>query len=351
MNKLIARNTINQESTVLEALEKLNQLGLKSNLTLFVLDKEQRLVGTLTDGDIRRNIIDGVELNNSIKKIMKKDFRYLSPGKIHLNKVKEFKKLELSLVPILDDEKHIVDIINFNVQKSILPVDAIIMAGGEGKRLNPQTLKTPKPLLKIGNKPIIQYGIERLVSYGIKNIFISVNYLKNQIIDYFDDGKEFQANIKYLHEKSKLGTIGSATLAPNFLNDYVLVMNSDLLTNIDLEDLFLDFINNSADMSVATIPYKVKVPYAILNTDGNNVRSFEEKPTMTYYSNAGIYLMKKEVLSLIPNNVHYNATDLMNNVISRNMNLVSYPILGYWLDVGKPEDFEKAQEDIKHIKI
>ena len=351
MNKLLENNIISQESTILQALERLSSLGLKSNLTLFIINKNEQLVGTLTDGDIRRKMIKGAKINNSIQDIMKRDFSFLSKDDIDYREVIKFKNSEIFLVPILDEEKRIVEIINLKFQKAILPLDAIIMAGGEGKRLNPLTLNIPKPLLIIGKKPILQYSIERLVSYGIKNISLSVNYLKNQIIDYFKDGKEFQANINYIHEKSKLGTIGSATLTPHFFNDYVLVMNSDLLTNIDLEDFFLYFLNNSADMAIATIPYKVKVPYAILNTDGNNVRSFEEKPTKTYYSNAGIYLMKKEVLSIIPPNVHYDATDLMNEVIKKKMKLISFPILGYWLDIGKPEDFEKAQNDIRHIKF
>lgn len=351
MSKMLEKNIINHNETILKALEKLDQLSRFANFTLFVLNDELRLVGTLTDGDIRRSLVKGNNLKDSVKLIMKKEFKSLSPGGIDLDKIKKFRKLGLELVPIIDDNKKVIDLLNLKTQKSFLPIDAIIMAGGEGKRLNPLTLKKPKPMLKIGDKPIIQYNIERLVKYGIKNISISVNYLKNDIIEEFEDGHKLNAKIDYIHEEKKLGTIGSASLVKNLINDYVLIMNSDLLTNIDFEDFYLDFINKSSDMSVATIPYKVKIPYAIMDTENNIVKSFKEKPSVTYYSNAGIYLIKRSVLDLIPVGQFYDATDLMNEIISQEMKLISFPILGYWLDIGKPEDFEKAQEDIKHIKL
>jgi NDP-sugar pyrophosphorylase family protein len=152
-------------------------------------------------------------------------------------------------------------------------------------------------------------------------------------------------------EDVALGTIGAVSKIDNFRHDYILVMNSDLLTNIDYEHLFLDFINKDADFAVVSIPYQVKIPYAVLETEEGQIKSFKEKPTYTYYSNGGIYIMKKSVLQHLPKNTFFNATDLMDKLIAENLKVVSYPLIGYWLDIGKHEDFIKAQNDIKQIKF
>ena len=155
----------------------------------------------------------------------------------------------------------------------------------------------------------------------------------------------------YVNETEPLGTIGSVSLIKNLQHDYILLTNSDILTDLDYEDFFLEFIREKADFAVATIPYKVNIPYAVLETDQGNVTSFKEKPTYTYYSNGGIYLIKREVLELIPEGQFFNATDLMEELIKRGSKVLSYPLIGYWLDIGKHEDFKKAQEDIRHLKL
>src|SRR5690606_20149600 len=230
--------------------------------------------------------------------------------------------------------------------------DALLMAGGEGKRLRPLTEKTPKPLLKIGEKPIIEYNIDRLRNVGIKNVNISVNYLAEQLVEYFGDGSERGLNIKYVHEDKPLGTIGSILLVDHFKHDDIIVMNSDLLTNIDFIDFFRLYKDTGADMAVAATSYHVDVPYAVLEVNKTNtVRSLKEKPRYTYYSNAGIYILNKSLLKMIPKGEFFDITDLMDRVIEMNLKLITYPINGYWLDIGKHEDFKKAQEDIKHIKL
>ncbi|PCJ84837.1 MAG: nucleotidyltransferase [Flavobacteriales bacterium] len=346
-----SKNIIKNNFSIRQALVALNELGKKANLTLFVLNSDEQLIATLTDGDIRRALLAGKTLDDSIDDIMHKGFRSLKENGFELGTLRNFREAELELIPLLDDENRIIRIIDLNETQSLLPIDAVIMAGGEGKRLLPLTEKKPKPLLKIGEKPILDYAVNRLRRFGISNIHISVNYLKEKIIGHFGNGKGNFVNIQYVEETEPLGTMGAVSLINNFRNDYVLVMNSDLLTNIDFEDLFLTFIEKKADMAVASIPYKIRVPYATLEVNDNIVNSFKEKPTFTYYSNAGIYLMKKELVDFIPKNTRFDATDLMEKVIAEKLKLISYPILGYWLDIGRPEDYEKAQEDIKHLKL
>lgn len=230
-------------------------------------------------------------------------------------------------------------------------IDVVIMAGGKGERLMPLTKNTPKPLLKIGDKPIIEYNTDRLASFGIKHINITVNYLSDQIITYFEDNNKHQIDFNYIKESKSLGTIGALKLIENFKYDYILVMNADLLTNVNFEALFNDFISKNGDALIATIPYKVDIPHGVVETKAGFVTDLKEKPSYTYYSNAGIYVFKKECFDFIPQNTFFDATDLIEVLLTKNKKIVNYPILDYWLDIGKPENFQKAQEDIKHIKF
>jgi NDP-sugar pyrophosphorylase family protein len=197
----------------------------------------------------------------------------------------------------------------------------------------------------------MEHNLDRLSKFGIDDFWVSINYLGNQIEGYFGDGKNKNIKIEYVRETEPLGTIGAISKITNFEHDYILVTNSDLLTNIDFENFFLDFVTNEADFAVLTIPYQVNIPYAVLETKEGEIKSFKEKPTYTYYSNGGIYLMKREMLRYVPNNTFYNSTDLMESLIEKNFKVISYPFSGYWLDIGKHEDFEKASIDINSLKF
>ena len=175
-------------------------------------------------------------------------------------------------------------------------------------------------------------------------LFLSFNYSKNKIIPY-------NINIKYVKEDIPLGTIGAVSLISDFKHDFVLITNSDILTNIDYEHFFLDFINQNADMAIVTIPYNVNIPYAVLDTDDGQVLSFKEKPTFTYYSNGGIYLVKRQLLEHLPINEFYNATVLISKLINLKMKVYSYPLTEYWLDIGNHDDFKKAQKDVKNLNF
>ncbi len=340
------KHIISIKATVIEALKKLNQLP--SLQTIFVIDDNEKVIGTLTDGDIRRGIINGLKLEDKLEKYIFRSFSFLIEGENNFPKLKEFRDRKLKAVPLLNQEHQLMQIYNFTEIKSILPIDAVIMAGGEGIRLRPLTENTPKPLLKVGNKEIIAYNFDRLYQYGITNQHITLNYLAEQIIDFCAN---YNPNINFdtVLEPELLGTAGALSLIEDYKNDTILLMNSDLLTNIDYEDFYKTFIDKGADMLVASIPYEINLPYAIFDADDRNVKSLKEKPTYTHYANAGIYLFKKELLKLIPKGKVYNATDFMEDVIAKKMKLIHYPIRGYWLDIGKHKDFEKAQKDIAHI--
>ena len=346
----VQKHTVLKNTSVREALIKLDILA--SDAILFVTDDDNSLIGSLTDGDLRRGFIKGLGFEDSLLDFIQPNPSYITEGEFVMDKLEEYKERNFKIVPVLNNAKQIVEIINFREQSTIIPADAIIMAGGEGKRLRPLTENTPKPLLKVGGKPIIEYNIDRLQQVGIKNITLSINYLGDQLRNYFGNGANRKLNIQYVQEDKPLGTIGSILLVDHFMHDDIIVMNSDLLTNIDFKDFYRSFKESGADMAVAATSYHVDVPYGVLEADDSNkVLSLKEKPRYTYYSNAGIYILKKDLLKMIPQDEFYDITDLMKRILEMNLTMVTYPINGYWLDIGKHEDFEKAQQDVKHIRF
>jgi len=338
--------TINKEANCLDALKKLD--SEKSSQTLFVLDDNECLVGTVTDGDIRRGLLKGLNLDSLIHLFAYTSFSFIN-GEIDVTTIRRLKKEGKLVFPKLNQAGQIEKVYDLSKLKSILPLHALIMAGGRGERLRPLTDQTPKPMLLLGDKPIIEHNIDRLISFGIETITISVRYLSEQIINYFGDGSSKGISIKYIEEDSPLGTIGCAAQIEKLDQNVLLVLNSDVFTNIDLEDFFLAFEKENADMAVASIPYSVDIPYAIMELNNNYITSFKEKPKNTYYANAGIYLIKKNCLSLIPKKTFFNATDLMDAIIAHNGKLIHSPITGYWIDIGKHDDYNKAKEIIKHL--
>lgn len=338
---------IKSGSTVLDALKSLDQLK-SSFLNLFVVSEEGTAIGSVTDGDIRRGIISGVTLGDKVDKVMNRQFVYFDNGVVDLLKLKSYKSRGISLIPVLDSDGRIEKIYNIGLLKSILPVDAVLMAGGKGERLRPLTDSTPKPLLPVGDKTIIDHNVDRLISYGIQHINVTVNYLKEQIEEHYREPRNGVV-IQTIREPKFLGTIGSIRYVPRFHHDTVLLMNSDIFTNIDYEDLYLHFKQHDAEMSVAAVPYNVSIPYGILELDGRNIRGLLEKPKYNYYANAGIYMIKRRALDEIPTDTFFNATDLVEKLISEGKKVIRYPLNGTWIDIGNPQEYQKAQDLVKHL--
>jgi len=345
----IERHLIGADASVRDVLERLDELA--ADAIIFLVDDQRKLIGSITDGDIRRGLIKGLTVDQKVTEFIQPSPKFFRKEEFNLSDLINWRSKNYKIIPVLDGDDSVCDVVNFRLQKSYLPIDAIIMAGGKGTRLRPLTLDTPKPLLKVDGKPIIEYNVDRLKEFGIRNLSISINYLGEQLISYFQDGSQKEMNIKYIEEAVPLGTIGAARQVEEFFNDYVLVMNSDLLTNIDFEEMFHELVDKNADMVVATVPYEVNIPYGVIELEGDTIINLKEKPTYTYYSNAGIYIFKKEHIQKIPQNEHFNATDLMEALYSGDGKVIQYPILDYWLDIGKHHDFDKAQKDVKHIKF
>lgn len=342
------RYIIFSTATILDALKALDGTSHDWQ-TLFVVDETERMVGTLTDGDIRRGLIEGASLITPVSEIMHTNFKYVFDGQYDAKLLKEFREKHIYFIPVLDNERHIVKVCNLIKYHNFLPIDAVLMAGGKGERLRPLTEKTPKPLLPVGDKAIIDHNVDRLISFGIKHISVTVNYLGEQLEEHYREPRN-EVQIQTVREPKFLGTIGSIKFVPEFYNDTVLVMNSDLFTNINYEDFYLHFKEHDADMSVAAIPYDVDIPFGILNLDGRNITGLSEKPHYGYYANAGIYLIKKSAFELIPEDTMFHSTDLLETLVAAGRKVIRFPLGGTWIDIGTPQEYKRANDLVKYFK-
>lgn len=342
-----SKHIIKSGATVLDAFKSLEQLKTK-DLDLFVESEDGKIIGAVTDGDLRRGLIAGAALDDKVDSVMNRGFVSFCKDFIDISLLKKYKAKGISLIPELDSNGRIVEIYNIRVLRSILPVDAVLMAGGKGERLRPLTEKTPKPLLPVGDKAIIDHNIDRLIEYGVKHISVTVNYLGEQLEEHFKEPRG-EVLVNTVREPKFLGTIGSIRFVSEFHNDTILVMNSDLFTNINYEDFYLHFKEHDADMSVAAVPYDVDIPLGVLNLEGRNITGLTEKPHFGYYANAGIYLIKRSALDLIPDDKMFHSTDLVETLIAAGGKVIRFPLNGTWIDIGTPQEYRRANDMVKYM--
>lgn len=348
---MLERHLIPATASIRTTLKALNLLSGDS-MTLFAVDPEGRLIGTVTDGDIRRALIAGHNLEETAGDIAFRRFAWLdakAPSAERYSAVARARQRKLNLLPVLDEGK-IVDIVDLRLMKAAVPVDAVLMAGGRGERLRPMTLTRPKPLLEVGGKPIIDYNVESLMRHGVSDIYVTVNYLKEQIEEHFADSR-WQGRVHCIEEPRRLGTMGSLALIDSFSHDQVLMMNSDLLTNIDFDKLWQHHIGSGASLTMSTVPYSVAVPFAILRMEGERVVGLEEKPTFNHFANAGVYMMERTLIERIPKGEYLDAPDFIEQLIADGLKVGHYPIEGTWIDIGSPDDFRHADTLMRNSKF
>lgn len=330
-----------------EAIEGLDRLSGDA-MTLVVTDGNERPVGTVTDGDIRRALLKGVGLDDNVGRAMNRAFRSVNRRNVDVGFIRYIRSAGIRLLPVIDDAGRLEGIVDLHKVSSLLPLSALIMAGGKGERLRPMTLTRPKPLLEIEGKAIIDYNIEALARVGVDEVVVSTAYLAEQLDEHFSKPVA-GINVRTVREEQPRGTIGAlADALPMLGNDTILVMNSDLLTDISLDEMYMRHCSEEADITVAAIPYTVSVPYAIMSTEGSRVTSLEEKPTYSLYANGGIYMISKAVAAMVPSDRRYDATDLIEDALARGLKVVYFPINGTWIDVGTPADFRHAADIMKY---
>jgi dTDP-glucose pyrophosphorylase len=346
--KELNKYAIQEINFVGDALKSLQQNSPIT--TLFVLDKQKKLLGSITDGDIRAALINGTKLSDPVSTVMNKKPKFFRENENNFKKFRDFRDQNIKHVPVVNKKLQIINIIDINSFEDFIPVEAIIMAGGLGKRLSPLTLETPKPLLKIDDKPIISHVIDQLKLYGISKVTISLNHMADKIKSEIGKGDQMQ-KIKYVQEERKLGTAGALSLIDDFSNENLILTNSDILSNINYSKFFEYHINSNSDITVGVVPYYVNIPYGILEIDKNDkVENLIEKPSYKYFSNAGIYMIKRDLVEIVPKNKFFDATDIIKYCInSSNLSVSKFEINDYWKDIGNINDYEQAKIDVKRI--
>lgn len=339
---------VKKDTPIIEVMKVIENEYAKIAL---VVDVENRLLGTVTDGDIRRGLINNIALQSPVEKIM-------NAKPLSMNVKTEYKKIHKALInkkvmqiPLVDDSNRVVDIFLSDELRQVLPREntVVLMAGGLGTRLGKLTSDTPKPMLKVGDKPMLETVIDNLKEHGFSK-FIITTFFKAEIIEeYFRDGADFGVEIEYIREKERMGTAGSLSLVKTRNDQPLLIMNGDVLTKVNFSYFIENHIKQNYTASMCVRKYDLQVPYGVVKAENEVIVSLDEKPTQSFTVNAGIYLLNSEVLSKVPANTYFDMPSLFNLLLQEKKRTGVFAIHEYWMDVGRQDDFSKAQTDFKRI--
>lgn len=332
---------IRETATVRESVEAVDAAGLQIAL---VVDEDQRLVGTVTDGDVRRAILRGVSLEDPVSRVMNENPTTARAQDDRETLLALMRQRRLHQIPVLDATWQVVglEVLDDLLKPQTKTNPVVLMAGGLGSRLRPLTDDCPKPLLHVGAKPILETILEAFVEHGFERFYLSVNYKAEMIEEHFGDGSRWGVNISYLREKERLGTAGALSLLPEPPVEPVFVMNGDLLTRLNFAHL-LDFHGAHGAMATMCVrEYEMQVPYGVIETRSHRILDIREKPTERYLVNAGVYVLQPEVLKLIPESHFFDMPDLFKRLMERDMETAVFPIREYWMDIGQMDDFHRA---------
>lgn len=354
--KNIERFFVNKNNSIEEAMISIERGGVGIAL---IVDKERRLIGTITDGDIRRAILNKIPLDNKIDKLLEcrpKDYpkpTVVPVGTPHSKILKIMKEKVLRHIPMLDDKGRVAELVWISelIEEGLqIPVSAVVMAGGKGQRLHPLTKDIPKPMLPLENRPLMERTVEQLNKAGITEVNIATHYKSEIITKHFGDGNTFGVNINYINEDQPLGTAGALGLM-KVPKGITLVVNGDILTQLDFRAMYDFHCSHKAAMTIGVRKCEMEIPYGVVELDDVVVKNISEKPTETFIVNAGIYLLEPIAYSYIPKKVHFDMTDLVGCMVKAKHKVICFPIHEYWMDIGHPENYQQAQEDIKNGKI
>ena len=335
-------------TTVFECIQKIDSGAFQ---IVFVVDDKNRLMGTVTDGDIRRGLLKGVELDHSVSAAMNSAPFTIREDSDRGEALSIMRQREIRRVPILDDENVVIGFETLGELRQSESVDntVVLMAGGLGKRLRPMTHETPKPLLEIGSRPLIETIVMAFAAQGFRRFFISINYKGELIEEHFGAGEPWNVQIEYLRETKYLGTAGALQLLPERPTEPIIVMNGDLLTSVNFRQL-LDFhAEHQAAATMCVRNYSFQVPYGVVQMEDHNLTGIVEKPAQSWFVNAGMYVLSPQTLELMPSGSPFDMTDLFSAVIRRGDRAVAFPIREYWLDIGHVEDLRRARAEFNEV--
>jgi len=339
---------ISPDTPLVGAIDIIDALGLQIAL---VINENGQLLGTVTDGDIRRAILKKLGLDTPVNQIMNRQPQFIHQHTSRENALLLMKSKKIRQIPVLDDDNRVVglEIADELLKPSLRDNWVILMAGGLGKRLQPLTESCPKPLLKVGNKPVLETVLESFIEQGFRHFYIAVNYKAEMIIQHFGDGSQWNVEIRYLHERQQLGTAGALSLLPSQPDHPLLLMNGDILTKINFGQL-LDF--HQKNLTPATICIKEQynqIPYGVVTIKQNRLQQIDEKPLQHFFINAGLYVFNPEILNLIPSDTYLDIPELIHRLMQNRQEIAVFPIREYWIDIGHIDDYEKANNEFAEV--
>jgi dTDP-glucose pyrophosphorylase/CBS domain-containing protein len=345
-SELLDMVTLLPSASVAEAITRLDKAGTGA---LVLCTADRLLLGLLTDGDIRRAILRGKSLETSCEDIASLEPLTINSSICTKEALELMVKNDINHLPVVDDSGRVIRfLLRRNLaQRGTADLSAVIMAGGYGKRLLPLTEQVPKPMLPVGDKPILERTIQQLRRSGIREISLTTHYLPESIVQYFGDGSSFGVRLNYLNEDYPLGTAGGLKLMKRTHNPF-LVINGDIITGVPFQEMLNFHRKHHALLTVGVRKYEVAVPFGVVDLEEVRVNHIREKPSFNFFINAGTYLLEPEVCDFIPSGQRFDMTELIQRLIEAGKVVVSFPIMEYWLDVGRQEDYAKAQDDIRN---
>jgi len=347
--ELLPKVTVSPDLPVVAAMARLDEAGTGA---LALCSPDGKLIGILTDGDIRRAVLRGVSLEEPSRSIANLD-PITAEGRVSAtDALRLMTERDINQLPVVDRDGVLTQFLLRRdlAQENRLDVSAVIMAGGFGKRLLPLTEQIPKPMLPIGDRPLLERTIEQLRRSGIQEVNLTTHYLPEHIVEHFGDGEAFGVRLSYSREDHPLGTAGGLRQGSRPAGPF-LVLNGDVLTGASFERMLHYHRENAAELTVGVRKYEVKVPFGVVESEDARVTGLQEKPALSFLINAGIYVLEPVVYDLIPEDTYFDMTDLIQKMLSDNRSVVSFPIIEYWLDVGRHEDYQQAQEDVRNGRI
>lgn len=341
---ILVRPTI----SIYEVLKVIDDGSFRLSL---VTDESGKLLGSVSDGDVRRALIDNIPLNTPVSQIMNTTPVTVSRDVSRNEVLRILDELELLALPVVDNSKVVgLETLQQVIHKKRYDNPVFLMAGGFGTRLRPLTDDCPKPLLKVGNKPILETVILSFIKAGFHDFYISTHYLPEMIRDYFGNGEKWNVSIKYVHESEPLGTGGALGLLPKDMpNLPIILMNGDVLTKVNFEELLKFHNENDANATMCVREYEYQVPYGVIENDGHVIKSMVEKPIQRFHVNAGIYVIGRKVIESVNKNEYVDMPTLLERHL--NQNILMFPFYEYWLDIGRMDDFNRAQSDITTLGL
>jgi dTDP-glucose pyrophosphorylase/CBS domain-containing protein len=345
----LASTLIDPGAAITEAVHRLDLAGTGA---LMLAGPDRRLLGLLTDGDVRRALLRGVSFEERCVSIATPKPFIVREGVSVAEALHVMNRHDVNQLPVLDAHDVLAGML---LRRDLatddgMPVSAVIMAGGFGTRLMPLTDQVPKPMLPIGDRPLLERTIGRLRDAGIRRVNVTTHHLADRITAYFGDGRAHGVEIRYVSEERPLGTCGGLKLVDE-PKDPLLVINGDILTGVNFGELVAFHRRHRADATVCVRKYDVQVPYGVVECDGTWLRAVREKPSVGFFVNAGIYLLEPTVQSYIPDGDRFDMTDLIGRLVADGRSVASFPIMEYWLDVGQPADYAQAQRDVETARI